>query len=167
LAEYRFLTTWLLEAERERVWEAIWDSERWPEWWRGVAEAVKLGEGDEAGVGQLGRYVWRARLPYPVRFEIRTTRVERPHLLEGAATGELEGTGRWRLFEQAGGRGPGGETSADGAPAVTAVLYEWNVRTTKPWMNLLAPVARPVFRWNHDWVMRNGGAGIARLLASE
>ena len=28
--EYRFLTTWLLEAERERVWEAIFDSEAWP-----------------------------------------------------------------------------------------------------------------------------------------
>ena len=148
---YSFLTTWLLEAERERVWDAIWDSERWPEWWQGVEEAVKLAEGDEKGVGQLGRYVWRSRLPYPVRFEIRTTRVERPHLLEGEATGELEGTGRWRLFEH-------GRT--------TAVLYEWNVRTTKAWMNLLAPMARPVFRRNHDWVMRNGGVGIAGLLGA-
>ena len=151
MAEYRFLTTWLIEADRERVWEAIWESERWPQWWRGVEEAVKLGEGDSEGVGQLGRYVWRSRLPYPVRFEIRTTRVERPRLLEGEATGELAGTGRWRLFEQDG---------------VTAVLYEWNVRTTMRWMNLLAPIARPVFQWNHDWVMRNGGEGIARLLGA-
>ena len=151
MAEYRFLTTWLIEVDRERVWEAIWESERWPQWWRGVEEAVRLGEGDEHGVGQLGRYVWRSRLPYPVRFEIRTTRVERPRLLEGEATGELAGTGRWRLFEQDG---------------VTAVLYEWNVRTTKRWMNLLAPIARPVFQWNHDWVMRNGGEGIARLLGA-
>jgi uncharacterized protein YndB with AHSA1/START domain len=149
LADYRFLTTWLLDAERDRVWEAIWESERWPEWWRGVEEAEKLADGDAAGVGELGRYVWRSRLPYPVRFQIRTTRVERPHLLEGEATGELEGTGLWRLFDQDG---------------VTAVLYEWNVRTARPWMNLLAPVARPVFKWNHDWVMRNGGEGIARLL---
>ena len=36
--------------------------------------------------------------------------------------------------------------------------------TTKPWMNLLAPIARPVFEWNHDWVMRNGGEGLASLL---
>ena len=28
-------------------------------------------------------------------------------------------------------------------------------------MNLLAPVAAPVFAWNHDWVMRNGGEGLA------
>ena len=31
-------------------------------------------------------------------------------------------------------------------------------------MNLLAPFARPVFEWNHDWVMARGGEGIARLL---
>jgi hypothetical protein len=47
---------------------------------------------------------------------------------------------------------------------VTAVLYEWNVRTTKAWMNLMAPLLRSVFEWNHDWVMRRGGEGIAQLL---
>jgi hypothetical protein len=34
----------------------------------------------------------------------------------------------------------------------------------QPWMNVLAPVAKPVFAWNHDYVMRNGGVGLARLL---
>ncbi len=47
---------------------------------------------------------------------------------------------------------------------MTAVVYEWNVHTTKAWMNLLSPIARPVFEWNHDWVMRNGAQGLARLL---
>jgi uncharacterized protein YndB with AHSA1/START domain len=151
MAEYRFLTTWLLEAERQRVWDAIYDSERWPEWWSGVLEAEKLEEGDEAGVGQFGRYVWKAKLPYRVEFWIRTTRVEPPHLLEGDADGELAGVGRWRLFEQSG---------------LTAVIYEWNVHTTKAWMNLLAPVARPAFQSNHDYVMRNGGEGLAKLLGA-
>jgi hypothetical protein len=31
-------------------------------------------------------------------------------------------------------------------------------------MNLLAPVARPVFRWNHNVVMHQGGEGLAALL---
>lgn len=151
MPEYRFLTTWLLEAPRERVWDAIYDSERWPLWWKGVMEAEKLEEGDEDGVGQFGRYIWRARLPYRVEFFIRTTRVERPQMLEGDATGELAGIGRWRLFEQDG---------------MTAVIYEWNVRTTRAWMNLLAPVGRPAFQWNHDYVMRNGGRGLAKLLGA-
>ena len=149
MAAYRFLTTWLLDAERERVWDAVYESERWPEWWRGVIETERLAEGDEAGLGQVGRYVWRSRLPYRLEFTMRTTRVEPHHLLEGEASGELAGTGRWRFFEQDG---------------VTAVIYDWNVRTTRSWMNLLAPIGRPLFALNHDWVMRNGGEGIARLL---
>ena len=100
-------------------------------------------------VGTVARMVWKSLLPYRVEFEVTTTRVEHPHLLEGHAVGELEGVGRWRLYEQDG---------------VTAVLYEWNVATTKPWMNLLAPLLRPAFEWNHDWVMARGGEGIAELL---
>ena len=40
------------------------------------------------------------------------------------------------------------------------------MRTTRWWMNLLAPVAKPVFQANHDYVMRNGGEGIAKLLGA-
>ena len=46
------------------------------------------------------------------------------------------------------------------------MLYEWNVATTKPWMNLVAPIARPIFAHNHDVVMGWGGEGLARLLGS-
>jgi hypothetical protein len=31
-------------------------------------------------------------------------------------------------------------------------------------MNLLAPLAKPLFRWNHDALMRAGGIGLARRL---
>jgi hypothetical protein len=31
-------------------------------------------------------------------------------------------------------------------------------------MNLAAPIARPLFKWNHDMVMQQGGKGLARLL---
>ena len=151
MASYSFLTTWLLDCAQEAAFEAIHDQERWPEWWRGVEEAEELEPGEEGGdgVGSVSRLVWRSRLPYRVEFEVTTQRVERPHLMEGHAVGELTGTGRWRLFER------------DGA---TAVLYEWNVSTTRAWMNLLAPIGRPVFEWNHDWVMARGGEGLARLL---
>ena len=147
--EYRFLTTWLLDCGRGPVWEAIFDQRSWPTWWRGVEDVVELEPGDETGVGSHARLVWRSRLPYDLVFEARTHTVSKPHLIEADAFGELTGTGRWRLFEQGG---------------VTAVLYEWNVSTTKPWMNALAPLLRPVFVWNHNWVMRNGGVGIAELL---
>jgi hypothetical protein len=149
MADYSFLTTWLLESPREPVWDVIHDQERWPEWWRGVEEAEEIRPGDENGIGSVSRMVWKSLLPYRVDFEVAIRRVERPHLLEADAVGELTGIGRWRLYEDDG---------------VTAVLYEWNVATTKRWMNLVAPVARPIFEWNHDWVMARGGEGIARLL---
>ena len=150
MAEYAFLTTWLLDSPRQPVWEAIHDQERWPQWWRGVEEAEELSRPSEGeDVGTVSRMVWKSALPYRVEFEVETIRVERPTLLEGHATGELEGTGRWRFYEQDG---------------VTAVLYEWNVATTRPWMNRMAPLLRPVFEWNHDWVMARGGEGIAALL---
>ncbi len=92
---------------------------------------------------------WRSRIPYELEFEFTVRDLDEPHSMSGEASGELEGTGHWRLFEQDG---------------VTAVTYEWNVSTTKPWMNLLGPVAKPVFEYNHDLVMRWGGEGLARRL---
>jgi hypothetical protein len=149
MAEYAFLTTWLLDSPREPVWSAIHDQENWPRWWRGVEEASEVRPGDELGVGSVSHMVWKSFLPYRVEFDVTTTRVEYPGLMEGHAVGELEGIGRWRLYEQDG---------------ITAVLYEWNVATTRRWMNGLAPLLRPVFEWNHDWVMARGGEGIASLL---
>jgi hypothetical protein len=146
VATYSFLTTWLLEADRVDVWNAIYHAENWPEWWPGVEEVVKLEPGDEDGVGMVFRNRWKSVLPYSVEFVARTVTVERPNLIEVKAEGELAGEGRWRLY----------------AGADVAVTYEWNVHTTKPWMNALAPLARRPFAWNHNAIMRRGGAGLAR-----
>jgi uncharacterized protein YndB with AHSA1/START domain len=150
VASYSFLTTWILEAPCEAVWDAIHEVESWPAWWRGVRRVDELEHGDEDGIGAVYRHEWRSVIPYPVRFETRIVGIQRLHLIEAEAHGDLAGTGRWRFF--------------DGS--ATVVTYEWNVRTTKPWMNLLAPVARPIFAWNHHAVMRNGGVGLTRKLGA-
>jgi carbon monoxide dehydrogenase subunit G len=150
VAHYSFLTTWIVEAPRDEVWEAIHALERWPEWWPGVRRVEKLEPGNGEGIGALYAHEWRSVIPYPVRFRTRITRIERPYVIEADADGELAGTGRWRFAD-------GGETT---------VTYEWNVRTTPLWMNLVAPVARPLFRWNHNVVMHRGGEGLARLLGT-
>jgi hypothetical protein len=121
----------------------------WPRWWRGVERVDLLAPGDSNRVGCCYQIEWRSRVPYPIEFDFTVECVERPALMEGQAVGDLSGHGRWRLLEEGG---------------VTAVLYEWNVTTSKRWMNLVAPVARPVFAWNHDIVMRWGGEGLAREL---
>jgi hypothetical protein len=149
VAAYRFVTTWCLAAPAERVYAAIDDAASWPAWWRGVRSAELVEEGGADGVGRLWRLVWRSRLPYDLAFDSRVVAADPPWRLEGRADGELVGTGRWRLAEGGG---------------VTSVVYEWDVSTTRAWMNRLAPLARPAFRWNHDVVMRAGGEGLARRL---
>ena len=116
MASYSFLTTWIVDAPREAVWDAIYAIESWPAWWQGVKRVDKLEHGNGDGVGALYRQEWRSVIPYPVRFETRITGIERPFLIEAEADGELAGTGRWRFFD-------GRET---------AVTYEWNVHTTRP-----------------------------------
>jgi hypothetical protein len=95
------------------------------------------------------RIAWRSRIPYVLEFEFTVRELDEPRSMSGDAAGELSGSGHWRLFEQDG---------------VTAVTYEWNVHTTKTWMNLLAPAAKPIFQYNHNVVMRWGGEGLARHL---
>ncbi len=82
-------------------------------------------------------------------FDMRVTELDQPHRMAGVATGELEGTGIWTLNQE----GP-----------LARAHYEWRVRVTKPWMQLAAPLARPIFAWNHGQVMQAGGAGLARRL---
>jgi len=50
---------------------------------------------------------------------------------------------------------------------VTVVRFDWKVDTTESWMNILAPVARPLFRWNHGTIMEWGGQGLGQRLGAE
>jgi hypothetical protein len=154
-AQYSFVTTWRIGAPVDRVWDALHEVGRWPEWWRYVERATELSPGDDGGAGAVWRLEWATALPYRFTFDARTTRAERPNSLEADATGELRGTGRWWLAAD----GPEGPQ--------TLVRYEWNVATDKAWMNALAPVARPLFAWNHDVLMAEGGRGLARYLGAE
>jgi uncharacterized protein YndB with AHSA1/START domain len=152
VADYRFVTDWQVRAPIDDVWDAIVHSERWPDWWRGVVAVTELRPGREDGVGSVQRYVWKSALPYTLAFDMEVTHVERPRLLEGRASGELEGTGLWELSESNG---------------ITTIKYTWAVRTTRAWMNLFTPIARPIFAWNHDYVMSRGAEGLARVLSTE
>lgn len=152
MAKYEFVTIWRFRSPLEPVWEMIYHSDRWPQWWKGVERVERVLAGGENDIGSVSRYTWKSKLPYRLTFEMELTRVEPMRIIEGKALGELSGTGRWQL-------------SADAD--VTSARYDWQVETTKSWMNLLTPVARPLFKWNHDVVMRWGAEGLARELGVE
>jgi len=148
ISHYDFLSTWCLDAPIDDVWRVLSDASGYSGWWDAVTSVEQIAPGGDLGIGRVNRFAWRGRLPYTLHFDMRVTRVEPGRLIEAAATGELEGVGTWRLFA-----GPG-----------TAVVYDWRVHTTPTWMNLVGPVARPVFKWNHDFVMRQGADGLAAAL---
>ncbi len=149
MADYEFVTIWRFKSPLAPVWEMIYHSDRWPSWWRGVENVSLLKEGGENQIGSVYRYTWKSKLPYRLTFDMELTRVEPMTLIEGTALGELSGKGLWQL-------------SSDGE--ITTARYDWQVQTTKRWMNLLTPIARPFFKWNHDVVMRWGAEGLAKKL---
>ena len=146
---YHLKTLWQFEEPINVVWDAIADAERWPIWWKGIESVETLDCGEANGLGARRCYTCRSVLPMRLTFVGRVTRVVPMHLIEGLVEGELQGIGCCRLER------------SDG---LTVVHYDWQVRTTTRWMKLLAPLAKPLFRWNHDQIMRAGGIGLARHL---
>ena len=149
MAAYHFVTNWRFNAPLDGVWKEIKNMDRWPEWWPYVQQVQLLQEGDEDEVGAVRRITWKTALPYTLTFDSQLVSMEKHHRLQGHAFGELEGQGIWTFTREAG---------------ETVVRYDWFVKSTKAWMNLLAPLARPLFSWNHDKVMAAGFDGLSRRL---
>ena len=149
---FSFITVWKIEASLPPVWEALYHFEDWPAWWKGVEQVEVLEPGDSNRIGFRSRQVWKSKLPYKLRFEGRIVRIDPMSLIEIRSEGELEGTGLMRF-------------ASDGK--LTIFQYDWNVSTTQSWMNLVAPVAKPFFSWNHDVIMDWGAEGLARKIGAK
>ena len=85
MAQFSFVTTWHIGAPIEKVWDAISDAERWPTWWRYVEDVTVLDPGGPAGARAVQLQVWRTPLGFRLRFGLRVTRSDPPHVLEGTA----------------------------------------------------------------------------------
>jgi hypothetical protein len=90
-------------------------------------------------------------LPYRLEFDTRVVKIEKNRLIEVEAFGELDGSGIWQFFPR---------------ENHIRLQYDWRVRTLKTWMNLLAPIARPFFEWNHNVIMRWGEEGLKRYVGA-
>jgi uncharacterized protein YndB with AHSA1/START domain len=151
VTDYRFETTWRLPASRQDAWDVLFDGAGWPRWWPSVRKVDVLVPGAPDGVGRRLRYHFSTRLPYTLTFEAQVVEVAEPARLVARADGELAGTWTCDLDE-------------DGGDVV--VRHVWDVRSTRRWMNVLAPLATPLFSWNHAALMREGGQGFAAALGT-
>jgi len=150
--QFNLVTEWRFSATVDRVWAELMRPDDWPQWWKAVKRVQTLAEADADGVGAVRRLTWGSALPYELTFDMRSTRIEPMTVIEGRASGELDGTGRWTIH-------PDGQG--------THVRYDWQIEVTKPWMRALAPVLRPAFAWNHNVVMGWGYEGLSRRLGVE
>jgi uncharacterized protein YndB with AHSA1/START domain len=148
-ARFRLISHWHLDAPAERVWAALTETGDWPAWWPYVRAVRELRPGTGDGFGARHHLAWGSRLPYGLSFEAEVIQAQRPWLLRARVRGDLNGMGTWELTPAGGG---------------TRLRYLWCVEPGTRWMRLLAPLAGPVFRWNHAAVMRAGAQGLARHL---
>ena len=148
MAAYHFVTRWQIRAPIERVYEALTTPERYAEWWPSIVAYRSLTPG-LTGVGARAERVVRGRLPYTLRYTTTTTKMDPPREVAYNSEGDLIGRGRFTLEPRDGG---------------TEVTFDWDVRTTGLAMNVLAPLLRLLFSWNHHWVMAQGGRGLGRWL---
>jgi uncharacterized protein YndB with AHSA1/START domain len=151
-ADYAFRTVFELAAPPTEVFEAVLAPDRWLTDLDHVRSLERLEPGGGEHEGSRYRITVSAASPYRLRWEMTAVRVVAPELIEWRAEGDLAGHGTWEL-------GP----TATG----TEVISTAQLRTTRWWMNLLEPLARPLFIRNHDVVMRAGIATLAAHLAAD
>lgn len=146
---YRFQTMWWTSAAIEPIWEIMATYAAWPAWWRGVRKVEVVRRGDERGVGTVLRQGWRSWLPYTLVFDLEMIRLESKRVLEGRASGDLEGVCKWTFNPVDGG---------------TEIRFNVDVRMGRWWMNLPIPFAPQIVRENFEAIMRWGREGLEQTL---
>ncbi|HVH64661.1 MAG TPA: SRPBCC family protein [Candidatus Acidoferrum sp.] len=144
---YHFRTEWRFQAPVQRTWDVVLDITSYPAWWKNFRR-VNVTRGDGRSVGSV---IWcdvRGSLPYSLTYALEVLEaVEYRHILL-RSTGDLVGTGRWEF--------------AQVDPATSSAVYHWDVATTNPILNLIAPLARGALARNHEQVMANGYAALCQ-----
>jgi hypothetical protein len=141
---YHFVTDWHFSAPLERVWAVVLDIERYPGWWKNFRR-VQIIRGDGKAIGSQVRCEVRGSLPYSLTYTLEVTEASEFRHLQLRSTGDLDGTGRWAFSS---------------IPAGTRAVYTWDVSTTNPLLNLVAPLAKGLLARNHERVMANGYAAL-------
>lgn len=140
--DYHFVTEWRVPGTIEEVKAVLGDGMSLTRWWPSVYLSLdQLAEADEAGVGFTVDLHTKGWLPYTLRWTLRITEPMTDAGFALAATGDLEGTGRW-TFRQ------------DGPEVV--IVYDWRIHATKPLLRRLGWLLKPAFGANHRWAMRMG-----------
>ncbi len=155
-------STWHLPFTPAQVWTIVADVDMsWPKWWPHCTFAAPLvrTEADSSSQEDILKATtahldFKASLGYTLTITIHPTNVVTPREIDFDAGGHLEGAGRVVLTPEAEGQ-------------ATQMEIEWRVRPTQRWMNVLTPIAAPLFTAAHSLMMRQGEKGLIKALATQ
>lgn len=142
MATYSFVTTFTLSCDIKTIWKVLLEYPRWPSWWKGIREMHM----DES-ITPPSLDVRLGFSFYNLKIKMTPLKIDPGKELTLLAEGDLKGTGRF-TFEQ--------------TENHTTVTFYWDVMTTKLWMNMLAPIAKPFFTFSHNLVMKWFVNGLAK-----
>jgi hypothetical protein len=149
-AKYNFITTFCVKASVEEVFAVLIAYNKWQTWWKGLndLEVIK-----DARVPK-GYKLALALGPgfYNLHFTLTLDSISINKSISLNSSGDLQGVGTFTLSQK--------EDS-------TVVTFIWNVETTKFWMNLVEPIGRPIFVFEHNVIMKWFAQGLANYLQKE
>jgi hypothetical protein len=141
---YLFTSKWEVPAPARDVYAALERVIDYPLWWPEFREVTRV-------AGGRYRMVVRSFLPYRITYVLSQVIADRgTGRLEATVAGDIAGRIGWKI---------------DPAPHGSLVRFREDVETHLSLLNLLAPVARPAFEFNHQLMMRDGLVGLKALLA--
>ncbi len=135
----------MVPASYDKVYAVLRDLRTYPAWWPEVKSVLPVNE-DRAVVLIMGV------LPYSLEF-LMEREIDDPQsgILRAGLSGDLEGFSSWAVKPS--------DECCD-------LIYDQEVVVTKKLVRALAPVARPVLRLNHSFMMVRGERGLRSYLAS-
>ena len=148
--DYQFVTKWKFQADAGRLYDLLSKPQEYSRWITSFPIQVEpVASGNSEGIGHADRFTVKGYLPYSLCWELECIEARRPYTFTSLATGDLEGRGTW-IFRQ--------------HLQETEVVFDWKIKLCKPFLRQVSFFLRPVFKWNHDWVMARWKEDLERAL---
>ncbi len=145
-ADYRLDAHWIVPAGVGAVYAALVDVASYPAWWAQVRQVRRIDD-------ESGELTCRSWLPYDLVFVVRREIEDADgRVLQARLDGDLVGRSRWTV-------------ESDGA--VTTARFTQDVTVRKALVRRAGLLVRPILRFNHDVMMREGARGLRRHLAAQ
>lgn len=149
---YSFQTNWNIDAPTEKVWQTLTATPfSWDAWWPELND-LSVQTKTTKLVGTAFSCTWKAPIGYKLRTDVRITEAEDREFVTLETDGDLDGTVSCYIKDISG---------------TTHVDIDWQVETTRDWMNALHPLLKPFFIWSHHAVMRSGERGLQKHIANK